>query len=127
MEDFKPQDTISRFEEFLSKSAILTHPAKSGLRDQKASHHAEQTRLGAEVPILLENNVGTNCNREIDLYIGRDWKKGRLVDRGGLATGVAIAGPALLEDLTSSLFLPEGWQAIRDEHHNTVITTAKSC
>ena len=80
-----------------------------------------------EVPILLENNLSTNSNREIDLYIGRGWEKGRLVGRGGLATGVAIAGPALLEDPTSTLFLPEGWQAIRDEHHNTVMTTAKTC
>jgi len=33
-----------------------------------------------------------------------------------------VTGPALLEDPTSTLFLPAGWQAVRDPHDNTVMT-----
>ena len=125
LETLSEADIRARFQE--EHHRVFFFGGASGKPIELVSFRLGTTLPLEEVPILLENNVGTNCNREIDLYIGRDWKKGRLVDRGGLATGVAIAGPALLEDLTSSLFLPEGWQAIRDEHHNTVITTAKSC
>ena len=73
-------------------------------------------------PVLSEDSSEARASRDIDLYINRGWQKGRLVGHGSLATDAAIAGPALLEDPTSTLFLPQGWQAVRDAHHNTIMT-----
>tara|TARA_B100000674_G_scaffold497972_1_gene533966 strand:- start:1873 stop:3027 length:1155 start_codon:yes stop_codon:yes gene_type:complete len=125
LETLSEADIRARFQE--EHHRVFFFGGASGKPIELVSFRLGTTLPLEEVPILLENNPGTNSNREIDLYIGRGWEKGRLVGRGGLATGVTIAGPALLEDPTSTLFLPEGWQAIRDEHHNTVMTTAKTC
>lgn len=75
-----------------------------------------------QLPLLYEDKPGKSNDREIDLYINRVWQKGRLAGQGSLAAGTRLAGPALLEDPTSTLFLPQGWEAVRDEHHNTIMT-----
>jgi N-methylhydantoinase A len=43
-----------------------------------------------------------------------------LVGRGGLGAR-RLAGPALIEDPTSTLLIPSGWTARRDASHNTVL------
>jgi N-methylhydantoinase A len=75
-----------------------------------------------QLPILSEDRPGKSNDREIELYINRGWQKGRLAGQASLAAGAPLAGPALLEDPTSTLFLPQGWEAVRDEHHNTIMT-----
>jgi N-methylhydantoinase A len=75
-----------------------------------------------QLPILSEERPGKSNDREIELYINRGWQKGRLAGQASLAAGAPLAGPALLEDPTSTLFLPQGWEAVRDEHHNTIMT-----
>ena len=84
-------------------------------------------RLGAtvalgDVPPLRETEASAGAESEIDLFDGRRWQKGRLVSRSRLREGAEIAGPALLEDPTSTVFLPEGWTATRDAADNTVMT-----
>jgi N-methylhydantoinase A/oxoprolinase/acetone carboxylase beta subunit len=36
--------------------------------------------------------------------------------------GRSVAGPALLDDSTSTLLLPEGWRAERDAADNLILT-----
>ena len=85
-------------------------------------------RLGLTLPLaslpVLEESEGdaTPAEREIELFDDRRWQRGRVVSRARIGRGAEIAGPALLEDPTSTLFLPEGWSATRDAADNTVMT-----
>ena len=74
------------------------------------------------LPELHETEASASENREIDLYDDGRWQRGHLVSRASLPVGGSIAGPALLEDPTSTVFLPAGWNATRDDADNTVMT-----
>jgi hypothetical protein len=54
-------------------------------------------------------------------FDGRRWQEGRLLSRGDIKRGKRVKGPALLEDPTSTLLVPEGWTASRDENDNTIL------
>ncbi len=74
------------------------------------------------LPELHETEASASDNREIDLYDDGRWQRGQLVSRASLPVGGSITGPALLEDPTSTVFLPTGWTATRDAADNTVMT-----
>jgi N-methylhydantoinase A len=78
----------------------------------------------AELPLLAEPQATGARASPIELYDGRRWQKGVLVGRGGLTTR-RLAGPALIEDPTSTLLVPGGWTARRDAHHNTILERAR--
>jgi len=46
----------------------------------------------------------------------------RLVDASGIAPGQTVAGGALIEGYSSTLWLPPGWQAARDDAGNLLMT-----
>lgn len=73
------------------------------------------------MPILSESSQYRVEEREIDLFLNRAWRKGRLASRSALARNEDFAGPALLEDPTSTLLLPDGWTARRDENDNMIM------
>ncbi|MGE0701396.1 MAG: hydantoinase/oxoprolinase family protein, partial [Hyphomicrobiaceae bacterium] len=75
----------------------------------------------AELPLLAEAPSESSAHRPIRLYDARSWRDGILVGRGALRTDDRIEGPALLEDPTSTLYVPEGWTARRDAADNTVL------
>ena len=74
------------------------------------------------LPVLHETEAGEKVDSEIDLFDGRAWRKGRLLSRARIGPDEEIAGPALLEDPTSTVLVPAGWSASRDAADNTVIT-----
>ncbi len=73
------------------------------------------------LPVLHETEAGEKVESEIDLFDGRAWCKGRLLSRARIGPDEEIAGPALLEDPTSTVLVPAGWSASRDAADNTVI------
>jgi N-methylhydantoinase A len=75
----------------------------------------------AELPLLTETEAGPARDQEIELFYRRRWTRGRLVGRAAVAEGRTVHGPALLEDPTSTVFVPEGWQAARDGNDNTIM------
>lgn len=76
----------------------------------------------SEIPELHETEASVAEDRAIDLYDKGGWQPGRLVSRASLGVGDTLDGPALLEDPTSTVFLPAGWTATRDAADNTVMT-----
>ncbi|MEM6549632.1 MAG: hydantoinase/oxoprolinase family protein [Pseudomonadota bacterium] len=76
----------------------------------------------ARLPVLEETAAPTTGERDIDLFDSGMRQKGRLVARNALRPGSEVAGPALLEDPTSTVFLPMGWTATRDDADNTIMT-----
>ena len=79
----------------------------------------------AKVPVLSETAEYRVPEREIEMYDSRAWRRGILLSRGAIHPGRVIAGPALLEDPTSTLFVPDGWSAVADEHDNMILTREK--
>jgi N-methylhydantoinase A len=83
-------------------------------------------RLGVTVPLrqlpLLTEELGQALKAQaIDIFDERAWRKGQLLSRSALKVGRQIAGPALLEDPTSTLLVPTGWTATRDRNDNTIL------
>ena len=52
------------------------------------------------------------------------WRDGMIGHRGAMTPGAALAGPALIEDETATIAVPDGWFATSDECHNLVLTRA---
>ncbi|MCE2519532.1 MAG: hydantoinase/oxoprolinase family protein [Alphaproteobacteria bacterium] len=52
------------------------------------------------------------------------WRDGVIGHRTAMAPGTTLAGPALIEDDTATIAVPDGWSATRDQHHNLVLTRA---
>ena len=75
-----------------------------------------------ELPLLAEQSGHTVKAARISMFDQGGWKDGRLVSRSALKPGRSILGPALLEDPTSTLLVPTGWGAKRDEHDNTILS-----
>ncbi|MEI2415239.1 hydantoinase/oxoprolinase family protein [Orrella sp. JC864] len=75
-----------------------------------------------ELPVLAEPQGGSVAEREIDLYDGRAWHKARLLSRSAMRPGMTVPGPALLDDPTSTLLVPQGWSARRDAADNIILT-----
>lgn len=74
-----------------------------------------------ELPLLSETQAAATADSDIRLYDARRWREGRLKGRASLKSRDRVHGPALLEDPTSTLYVPEGWVARRDENDNTVL------
>jgi N-methylhydantoinase A len=74
-----------------------------------------------ELPLLAETDATGAEETAIRLYDAKDWRDGRLKSRASLEPSDRVAGPALLEDPTSTLYVPAGWTARRDDNDNTVL------
>lgn len=75
-----------------------------------------------EIPLLAEPEGQRLMPRRIPIFDNRRQHEASLASRADLRVGVAIEGPALLDDPTSTLFVPIGWQAQRDANDNVVLT-----
>jgi N-methylhydantoinase A len=74
-----------------------------------------------ELPLLAEESGQALKAQPIEMFDDRVWRKGQLLSRSALKVGKQVAGPALLEDPTSTLLVPSGWAASRDKNDNTIL------
>ena len=49
----------------------------------------------------------------------------RLAARDAFGQGRPLAGPVLVEDGTSTIYLPSGWSGTLDEHENLIFTAGE--
>jgi N-methylhydantoinase A len=91
-------------------------------------HRAEivSFRLGASVPpdvvpSLSEGGTQAAASGTTRVFDLGEWHDCPLLTRGNLKGGASVAGPALIEDDTSTIFVPAGWQAEVDSRDNIVI------
>lgn len=78
--------------------------------------------LVEDKPVLTEVMAHQLETREIDLHFGREWHKGKLISRVALKYHEVLFGPAIVEDVTSTSFIPSGWQAIKDSNDNVLVS-----
>ncbi len=58
---------------------------------------------------------------ETRLFDRGDWVDCRLIGRAGVAAAGGVDGPALIEDETSTIYLPAGWHGVVDANANLVV------
>jgi N-methylhydantoinase A len=73
------------------------------------------------LPLLAETKGVAPPPRAIRLFDGKAWRDATLLHRNALGRQPSIAGPALLEDPTSTLYVPAGWAACSDDNQNTIL------
>jgi N-methylhydantoinase A len=83
-------------------------------------------RIGAlaspgALPALREEESGGGGGAACDIFDEGEWREGALTRRAGIRAAGGLSGPALVEDATSTTFIPEGWRATMDAHDNLVI------
>ena len=71
--------------------------------------------------LLAESNAAQAPARPIRIFDGKAWRDARLMRRGALARQGLLSGPALIEDPTSTLYVPPGWTARSDTNDNTIL------
>ncbi len=74
------------------------------------------------LPLLSESAEHRVEPRALRLYDDKAWRDARLLGRSAMAVGAPVPGPLLLDDPTSTLYVPAGWQAVRDVADNIVLT-----
>jgi N-methylhydantoinase A len=75
----------------------------------------------AALPLLAESKAGETPARPIRIFDAKAWRDAHLLRRSALAQKASITGPALIEDPTSTLYLPSGWTARFDANDNTIL------
>jgi N-methylhydantoinase A len=73
------------------------------------------------VPLLAETKTAEAAARPIRIFDGKAWRDAHLLRRSALAQKASITGPALIEDPTSTLYVPSGWTARCDANDNTIL------
>lgn len=77
--------------------------------------------LGA-IPQLQESEAHIAVERDVELFDSGEWRQAKLISRAAMVVDATLPGPALLEDPTSTLLVPTGWQARRDAADNIILT-----
>lgn len=74
-----------------------------------------------ELPLLAETKAAEAPARPIRIFDGKTWHDAHLLRRSALGQKQFISGPALIEDPTSTLYVPSGWTARLDAHDNITL------
>jgi N-methylhydantoinase A len=83
-------------------------------------------RLGVTAPVkavpqLREAGEKGGEATPVEIFDGRRQQPGKAMPRGDLTPGLRIAGPALIEDETSTILVPADWAAEVDGQDNLIV------
>jgi N-methylhydantoinase A len=73
------------------------------------------------LPLLADTKLAATPARPIRLFDGKAWRDAHLLSRRALGQKEHISAPALIEDPTSTLYVPSGWTARFDANDNTIL------
>jgi N-methylhydantoinase A len=68
-----------------------------------------------------ERAVAAERTRDVH-FGGHGWVSSRVVDRNALAPGDTVAGPAIVDQLDSTIVLPPGTTAVVDAIGNVIVS-----
>lgn len=97
-----------------------------GAEDDKPIEYVS-FRLGLTAPLesipeLAEPDIHFAEERTLQLFEQGKWCEAKMISRAALVVDKPIQGPAILEDATSTLYVPSDWQAVRDVNDNVILT-----
>ena len=73
------------------------------------------------LPLLAEATGAGAAPRPIRIFADKAWREAQLLPRHALARQGSASGPALIEDPTSTLYVPARWNARLDASDNTIL------
>lgn len=82
------------------------HPVDAVTLRLRAAATPSRDQGGAEIFARTEDT-----GRERRIHVGGQWRVATVRQREGLSVGTCLAGPAILEELTATTFVPPGWTA----------------
>ncbi|HEX3240831.1 MAG TPA: hydantoinase/oxoprolinase family protein [Solirubrobacterales bacterium] len=80
------------------------------------------TKVTAKPSVPRVSPDGSTDREVSSISLGRRQVDCTYVKRSGFPTGETVAGPAVVEDATSTTFVPEGWECTVDEFTNLRLT-----
>jgi N-methylhydantoinase A len=72
------------------------------------------------MPLLADDGTGAQTC-PIRLFDGKAWRDAHLLNRAALRDQALVVGPALIEDPTSTLYVPADWTARLDANQNAIL------
>ncbi|MGI9659274.1 MAG: hydantoinase/oxoprolinase family protein, partial [Gaiellaceae bacterium] len=91
--------------------------AVTGPLERGAAHTPRRERSGSAQPPGERSVLDDTTRQFIDSAI---------VDRDALGAGDVLDGPAIVEELDTTVVVPSGWSATADEHGNLILARARA-
>ena len=101
---------------------IFFHGGGSDKPIEAVSFRLRVSRPIGPVPVLMEAHDYHITESAIEIFDDRRRHTCRAMSRGALNLATAVDGPALLEDPTSTIFVPLGWSAKTDAQDNLILS-----
>lgn len=76
--------------------------------------------VSGNIPAMREEEEATGEGL-VQVFDGGEWRESALIGRSGIRAGGGIEGPALVEDDTSTMYIPSEWHATMDSCDNLVL------
>jgi len=74
-----------------------------------------------QLPLLSRSQAAERPPHPIRVFDGKAWREAQVLSHQAVARQRRVPGPALIEDPTSTLYLPAGWAARSDDNDNTIL------
>ncbi len=100
---------------------IYEHGAVKGKAVEIVSYRARLRLPQGEVPPLRMTDRTAGPAEAIQVFEGDRWVEASRVGRAALASGAALAGPAVVTDTTATTYVPPGWTATVDAQDNLIL------
>ena len=100
---------------------VFFHGAASNKPIEIVAFRLGITAVQADVPALVEGGDQRGRAGAFQVYDDRATRVCQLLPRAGLARGAKLLGPALMEDPTSTIYVPDGWIASHDTWDNLIL------
>ncbi|BBK31405.1 N-methylhydantoinase A [Stella humosa] len=100
---------------------IYEHGAVKGKAVEIVSYRARLRLPQGDVPALRLSDRTVEPAEAIQVFEGDRWVDATRVGRPALASGAALAGPAVVTDTTATTYVPPGWTATTDAHDNLIL------
>jgi N-methylhydantoinase A len=100
---------------------IYRHGAGNRTQVEIVSYRAGLHVVQKHIPALVTGALPDRSKRT-----GAVFEQGRRIDatvlpRAAFSDGNAVSGPAVIEDYTTTIWMPAGWRAEADGHDNLVM------
>ncbi len=115
--------TVERLREIFAAAhqRIFFHGAAGDKPIEAVSFRLRVTLPVGSLPVLRETHEYRIPETVIEIFDDRHRHACTVMSRGALEPATAVAGPALFEDPTSTIFVPLGWSAEADAHENLIL------
>jgi N-methylhydantoinase A len=100
---------------------VYLHGGEPGRKVELVGRRFGVRRRLADLPEVRERETGMERPATTEITTGGRSVAARLADAALLATGETLAGPVMIEGYSSTIWLPPGWVAARDQAGNLML------